>query len=878
MENNQLKPNSKVRIEWKGFYHEMSKSKENDIKETFSRKYNIPKSQIELDKIYLKKSESTERISNAILESLLNPEKLEKAYQEFLFEKHPDADFTEFLKIDKEVSSKLITAEDTHDFRERKYKFLWIKSKNIFSYQDFYRDYTDKTGVVSIYSNPGNQGGKTALSRMPSFLLFGNKIKYGRKTSITFADVFNTYTDDSEAFIEGEIQIQNDVYFLRRTLKKSKKGTLSHSFNIYKYDESGEYYDFLGKNAIDLSIKEAQKTRKVFEATIGSYEDYVFSSYYESQNIEKWLETTEKERYRLFCEYLGLGILEEKYQAALELMKNHVKASFISKYSIEGLQGEIQDAKVEISDIVGGINEREAHVKRLNGKIQEFQEKVNLLSKEIKVVDSRIKGLTLESLESKLSKFISERQAFINESAKLRNQYDDLIKETSSFQEKAVYESNIQSLMQDTDIDSKIPSDLKKLLIDLKNKQFEVKETQQEIERRNEASDEYQDLQVQYKTVSELLKTLAEDIVNVPEGYACTKCGHIESRECAIVEIKEKININKIKLEEIKNLGIKAKKNLEDISKEIQDELQKKKSQISAEVRAVEVQISDFRSVYQKEINQKILDNQNFVDKLKEVDNLQGKIESSLKDFELVQIRIKEVEVLINLFKDSKEIFEHNTEVEKQICVERELILMKQKEISEENQNIQKWNSEKAVLEYKISSNLQMISEMEKDYKKEKNIRTYLNVHGDEGLSKHIILTILPQINADLAEVLNGITDFELQIDFDDKGIRFFYFRDGKSFNLYQGSGFEKATSCLALHYVNIRMTTLPISNNLVLDEVFGGFSRENMESIKKLLNKLGEVFDTIDVITHTLNSEVKHVADHTILIQKTNNFSKIVK
>ena len=181
--------------------------------------------------------------------------------------------------------------------------------------------------------------------------------------------------------------IQNDVYFLRRTLKKSKKGTLSHSFNIYKYDESGEYYDFLGKNAIDLSIKEAQKTRKVFEATIGSYEDYVFSSYYESQNIEKWLETTEKERYRLFCEYLGLGILEEKYQAALELMKNHVKASFISKYSIEGLQGEIQDAKVEISDIVGGINEREAHVKRLNGKIQEFQEKVNLLSKEIKVVD-----------------------------------------------------------------------------------------------------------------------------------------------------------------------------------------------------------------------------------------------------------------------------------------------------------------------------------------------------------------------------------------------------------------------------------------------------------------------------------------------------------
>jgi DNA repair exonuclease SbcCD ATPase subunit len=166
---------------------------------------------------------------------------------------------------------------------------------------------------------------------------------------------------------------------------------------------------------------------------------------------------------------------------------------------------------------------------------------------------------------------------------------------------------------------------------------------------------------------------------------------------------------------------------------------------------------------------------------------------------------------------------------------------------------------------------------MKLDYQYERNLKVYLQVHGDEGLSKHIILSVLPQINTDLAEVLAGITDFDLQIDFNEKGIRFMFERDGKRFNLYQGSGFEKAISCLALHYVNIRMTTLPISNNLVLDEIFGGVSKKNIESIDKILRKLTEVFDTVDIITHTLTDEFRKIVDNAFLIQKENNSSKII-
>jgi len=400
LENNILKPNTKVKIEWRGYYHEITKTKENDIKETFSKKYNIPKNLIEIEKVYLKKSENEERVSTAILDSLLNKDKLQKAYKDFFTEKYPNESFDNFLKIDEEVSSQLEGLDKNHEFTERKYKFLWIKAKNIFSFSDFFRDYTNDTGVTTIYSYPGNQGGKTSLSRMPSFLLFGNKIKYGRKTSITFPDVFNHYTEDNEAYIQGEIQIQNDVFFLRRNLTKSKKGAISHSFHIYKYDEEGEYVDFLGRKAINLSIQQGQVTRKKFEDVIGSYEDYIFSSYYESQNVEKWLETTETERYRLFCEYLGLGILEQKYQLVSKILLNHSKTSLTSKFSLEQLKNQITSDESEILNIENEISFSQKKISKNQKNVTNFQNKIIKLTSKLSPLNSKIVSLTKEDIES----------------------------------------------------------------------------------------------------------------------------------------------------------------------------------------------------------------------------------------------------------------------------------------------------------------------------------------------------------------------------------------------------------------------------------------------------------------------------------------------
>jgi DNA repair exonuclease SbcCD ATPase subunit len=875
----QLKENSKTVIVWEDYYHNITKSKENDIKEAYSKKYKIPKSQIEVERVFLKKNETTERISNAILDSLLNPEKLKESYINYFEINFPETDKTEFLKIDEEITSKLQGVEDAHDLRDRKYEFLWIKAKNIFSYNSFHRNFSDKKGINTIYSNPENQGGKTALSRMPAFLLFGNKIKYGRKTNITFADIFNMYTEESDAFIEGEIKIQSDTYYLIRTLKKSKSGTISHSFKIYKYDDTAEYIEAIGKNAIDLSIKDAQVTRKKFENVIGTYEDYVFSSYYESQNIEKWLETSETERYRLFCEYLGLGILEEKYQIASKMLNVHQKTSLISKYNLETLYEEIETSELELENILSTketiknvtLANLEKEMDLRNKELESLFSKKKFIDRKIESVDEASLNNDIEYVNKQLK---SLNEEFIDIQYKMES-IDDYYKD---FNNERIYSDKINELVAKmSSIDSEIPLELKSKLNELKASLLDIKEPQELLDKQNDLLEAYQNLQIRYKTEKGLIESLKEEHENIGEGYVCAKCGNVEDPEVKKNAITSKIDSKKSLLKEIEVEGVSAKKKLEDVKEEIQQSISKEKNVFSQKIRVVEEEIQLFRNSLIQKIQAEITELRKLKENFTTFYNLANRKEICLRDIEVKTENKFSKENLLRLYYDSQDVINFNKKIDEEILTKKDEITSLQKQISFENSNIQDLTSKEGGIKYRIESHNSIISQMKLDYQYERNLKVYLQVHGDEGLSKHIILSVLPQINTDLAEVLAGITDFDLQIDFNEKGIRFMFERDGKRFNLYQGSGFEKAISCLALHYVNIRMTTLPISNNLVLDEIFGGVSKKNIESIDKILRKLTEVFDTVDIITHTLTDEFRKIVDNAFLIQKENNSSKII-
>jgi hypothetical protein len=334
-----LKSKSKLRIEIRDFYHKFTKSKLAEIKSHYANLYDINDDDVEIVRKYIQTDNNNSKASNLVLDTVLDPKKLNENYKKYINDNFPEFNQNNFFEIDNLVMNQMTKKVEEFDTKNRQYEVIYIKGKNLFSFEEFERYYKDN-GITLVHSNPKNGGGKSSLVRLLPFLVFGSELIYGHNRA-SFQRVFNRYTKDNEAYIEGEIKADGEIYYLKRELKRNSKGLISHKFYIYKYDEQGEYVEELNKKAINLNQKNAIKTLKKFENIIGTYNDYVFASYYEYHNIEKWIQTKPKERYRLFCEYLGLGLIEEKYQIAKGLLNQFLRESLTSKYDVEEIQNQI---------------------------------------------------------------------------------------------------------------------------------------------------------------------------------------------------------------------------------------------------------------------------------------------------------------------------------------------------------------------------------------------------------------------------------------------------------------------------------------------------------------------------------------------------------
>jgi DNA repair exonuclease SbcCD ATPase subunit len=156
-----------------------------------------------------------------------------------------------------------------------------------------------------------------------------------------------------------------------------------------------------------------------------------------------------------------------------------------------------------------------------------------------------------------------------------------------------------------------------------------------------------------------------------------------------------------------------------------------------------------------------------------------------------------------------------------------------------------------------------------------RNWKIYLDLVGKNGITKMVLRKTLPIINARLAQMLNDICDFDVEVTIDEKNdVKFLLLKDGKYSNLHGASGFELTASALALRAVLADMSTIARCNMLVFDEVMGRVSSENYENIRNLLERISKSYETVLFITH--NSEIKDWFNNTVVVRKENNISKL--
>jgi DNA repair exonuclease SbcCD ATPase subunit len=180
-------------------------------------------------------------------------------------------------------------------------------------------------------------------------------------------------------------------------------------------------------------------------------------------------------------------------------------------------------------------------------------------------------------------------------------------------------------------------------------------------------------------------------------------------------------------------------------------------------------------------------------------------------------------------------------------------------------------------LEEKIKKNKDLIQKIEEESEKEKIYKIYLECYGKNGISKLILKTMLPFINSELERLLQDSAMFKLDIRVSDKNEVEFWMIDnntGIEKLMVSGSGYERTIASLALRAVLSKVCSLPKPNIIVMDEVFGKISNENLDMVGEFFNKIRDYFEKIIIVTH--NPLVSQWASNVIKIKKVDNVSFI--
>ena len=157
-----------------------------------------------------------------------------------------------------------------------------------------------------------------------------------------------------------------------------------------------------------------------------------------------------------------------------------------------------------------------------------------------------------------------------------------------------------------------------------------------------------------------------------------------------------------------------------------------------------------------------------------------------------------------------------------------------------------------------------------------RNWTIYQQLVGKNGIVKIALKKALPLINNEIARILNGLCDFNVEINISDDGkVMMEMVRDGDRLDLgTAASGFETVMASMAIRNSLASMATFAKPNCTIMDEVLEGVAVSNYDNVKELFNRIVQNYDFILHITH--NEMLADWHENVITVQKQGNISVI--
>lgn len=375
---------------------------------------------------------------------------------------------------------------------------------------------------------------------------------------------------------------------------------------------------------------------------------------------------------------------------------------------------------------------------------------------------------------------------------------------------------------------------------------FNQEDLDNEKEKKETLEKEVKDYELQNSEIKGQINAIKEDtkrINDLLEKGVCPTCG----QNIDIVEQQKAINDNDGKIKKLIEKGVYRKTQIDSLK---------------TQIKACEERIK------------KLEDDK---DKTTKKANLELKMVAVKSNIDTLKLNIEKDTKKLEDIKTNEENIKHNNEIKLkantiEVSIENETKIKEAK--------IKDIESAKATIannESQIKLREEMIVKLAAEEKVIRNWNLYLELVGKNGIVKLVLKDALPIINNEVSRILDGLCDFEVKLDIDDKNnVVMNLVKDGVNMNLgTAASGFEGTMASLALRSALAGISTMSKPNFLVLDEVLGLTASCNYDNVHELYKRILSNYDFILNITHNENLYDWHDGG-TITIVKDGNISKL--
>jgi DNA repair exonuclease SbcCD ATPase subunit len=562
---------------------------------------------------------------------------------------------------------------------------------------------------------------------------------------------------------------------------------------------------------VNLNGKERSDTNKIIRSYIGTYDDFILTALSVQNNNTGFIDMNQKERKNLLAQFLDVDIFESLYKIANDEIKE--VQSVIKSLQKQDLETHISNHKKEVVTLQAKRADLQVSFDDYTNQLKQIDEQIQVLTSQIKPVQTNPGDInTLLQTEKRL---VSELQILQSVNTKISTAIDTLNERLSEFD---VALQLIDIVEINTQI--KVLTENKQKLQDLLVQESKVKTLLQQQELKLQ---KLRDLQYDESCNFCMNNIFVKDAIHTKEEY----------KSCS--SQLEQINLDIIKLRtEIARgqLYVDQKQQYDNLV----DNIKMQKLKLSTETTAYYKNESDITSK---------------------------------------TVQLNDIRTNIAIYNEQRDTLESNKQLSEQIIVLQKSVTNITNLHKVCNTNLTTNLVNQTQLQTKIDALRTQITQLHDLEKQFKYYELYMAAVSRDGVPYQLIGKSLPKIETEVNNILSQLVEYQIKFDTDGKNINaYIVYESDRFWPLELSSGMEKFIASIAIRTALVNVSNLPRPTFLVIDEGMGNLDVENLNNMYVMFDYLKTQFSFVIVISHI--DAMRDMVDSLIEIHKLNGKSII--